>query len=160
MPKYTPYILVNLEAMPLFHFCAHLFSMPPYALLFCPSNDSVPACATVHCRLFQASRTLQLHPVSKVSHPPSAVQWTLKPVTVAVQYLSDWLSTCTGAKQTQTACVGAMDNFSITPEVCNERDVSSRVHSRSTSPLQSVHKVVSLNCVRWPVALFTLIKRI
>ena len=52
-----------------------------------------------------------------------------------------------------------MDNFSITPKVCNERDVSSGVHSRSTSPLQSTHIVVSLNCGRWPVAPFRLIQQ-
>ena len=51
-----------------------------------------------------------------------------------------------------------MDNFGITPEVCNERDVGTGVHSRSTSPLQSIHKVVSLNCERWPLASFMLIK--
>ena len=33
-------------------------------------------------------------------------------------------------------------------------------HSQRTSLLQPVHKVVSLNCARWPVAPFMPIKRI
>ena len=53
-----------------------------------------------------------------------------------------------------------MDNFSITPEVCNECDVSSGFHSRSTSPLQSIHKVVKLNCAHWLVSPCMPIKRI
>ena len=51
------------------------------------------------------------------------------------------------------------DNFSITPEVCNERDVSSGVHSRCTSPMLSVHKVENLSYARWPVVLFMLIEQ-
>ena len=53
-----------------------------------------------------------------------------------------------------------MDNFSLTPEVCNKRHVSSGVHLRGTSPLQSIHKVMNLNCVHWPVAPVMLIKQI
>ena len=50
----------------------------------------------------------------------------------------------------------AMDNFSM-QWMC---DVSSGVHSQSTSPLQSIHIVVSLNCAHRPVAPFMLIKQI
>ena len=53
-----------------------------------------------------------------------------------------------------------MDNFSITPEVCNEHDISSGVHLRGTSLMLFIHKVVSLNYVCWPVVLVMLIKRI
>ena len=51
------------------------------------------------------------------------------------------------------------DNFTITPKVYNERDVSSGVESRGTSPLLSIHIVVSLNYAGWPVVPFMLIKR-
>ena len=65
----------------------------------------VCAYGAVHSRLFQASLTIQLHPTNKPSRPPegSAAHKALKPITIAVQQLSDWLYTCTGTKQMQTA---------------------------------------------------------
>ena len=90
MPKDTPYIPVNREAMPLLHFCAHLFfHAPSYTFILYSRYTPMNSCYTEHffylypCHdsvplLFPASHTLQLCPASRlhVCHPPvgSAVQ--------------------------------------------------------------------------------------
>ena len=98
MPKYTPYILVN--PCPPLHFCAHsFFHVPIWSFVLYPCYTPVNSCCS--------SST------STLSRPPefegSSAQWTLKPITIAVQHLSDWLYTCTGAKQIQTACKQAIN---------------------------------------------------
>ena len=45
MPKYTPYILVNREAMPPLHFCAHsFFHAPICSFVLYPCYTPVNSC--------------------------------------------------------------------------------------------------------------------
>ena len=93
------------------HFCSLslLHSHELLLQLFHPyiSHDSVHL-LLMYTALF--SRLPEIYnctlPVKFFAHQKSIQPsiYTLKSITIAVQHLSDWLYTCTGTKQTQSAC--------------------------------------------------------
>ena len=133
MPKYTPYILVNHEARPCYTSVPTCFSMPHLQFCFVsllhsyelllqlfhpyPSHDSVPlllytAVFSRPPKLYNCTLSVNYHAHQKAVQPSRlwnlSLLQSLKPITIAVQHLSDWLYTCTGSKQTKTACIWAI----------------------------------------------------